>query len=129
MKVWDKFEQQGLQVIAALHGVTEVWHCDTLRAAGGLHVSRVRRAIVAHHDGEPGHALGPDNADLDLLVVLGDGNHGGDTLFHKIDVPYRLVGLFAHMPDLHRKGRQMRIQQVEIAGRKRRKKLVLMRGR
>jgi hypothetical protein len=94
----------------------------------GCRVS-LRRAIVAHHDGEPGHTLGPDDADLDLLVVLGNGNHGGDTLFHEIDVPYRLVGLFAHMPDLHWKGRQMRIQQVEIVGRKGGKKLVVMRER
>jgi hypothetical protein len=50
----------------------------------------MRRAVIAEHNRQPGHAFAPDQANLHFRLLL-DGDHGNDAAFREID---RLVRLF-----------------------------------
>jgi hypothetical protein len=74
----------------------------------------MRRLIAAQHDCRAGHALVPDQSDLDLRLVCLDGDDRGESGVHEIDCIDPPVRPFDLVPDRHGKGTQVRLQQCQV---------------
>ena len=70
--------------------------------------------MIAEHDGQPRHALSPDQSDLDLLAARLDSDDGCEPALRKVNGVNSFVGLFKALPQPEGDGFEVRLQQTEV---------------
>ena len=95
----------------------ELVDLDASAYSAELHVSLVRCAVRSHHDRQPGHALPPDEADLDLPVAGPIRHDRGKAAIGKIDMFDPTIAQFEWTAKGEIDGFQMGHKQAEVSSR------------
>ena len=82
-----------------------------------MHVGLVRRAVHPHHKRKSGHALAPDEADLDLPVARSIRDDRGKSAIDKINVLDPTIADFELTPKGEIDGFQVRLKKTEVLAR------------
>jgi hypothetical protein len=70
--------------------------------------------MIAEYDGQPRHALTPNQSDLGMLAARLDTHDGCEPALRKVNGVNSLVGPFKALPQSKGDGFEVRLQQTEV---------------